>query len=623
MNNDKLLKVTFMPDGIEVFVPEGTLLSKAAVAAGTLIETPCGGVATCGKCRVIVSGGCDEPSLTERKRLGECEIDNGIRLACQAKVTADAVVTIPDSSRSTVQKILSSGAMRECAISSGITKTFCQMSAPDLEDETAEFERLAACLSSHNIRLEPDLNVIRNLSKILRNSSYQVTAITRDEQLIAVEPGNTVADCCGIAYDLGSTTIVGYLMDLNTGRDLAVSSVMNPQMIYGDDLISRINFATTQEGGVGALQKVAVDALNRIAEEVAAAAGVDLSNIYKATVVGNTCMTHLLLGIDPSSLGQSPYVPSVCADMTVSAQKLGITISPQSPVTILPNVAGFVGSDLVGVLLAGEWIDNGRSRLAVDIGTNGEMALLHNGQTYACSAAAGPAFEGAGISCGMRGAPGAIDSVRIGDSVEITTIQNKPPLGLCGSGLVDAIAQMLDMGVIDNTGRMLSPAEAVALSPALRNRLIETQNGTGFVLAFKEESGNGKDVTITAGDVRRLQLAKGSIHAAIQTMIRAAGASDEMLDEILLAGAFGNYIRVESAIRIGLIPSIPADRVKSVGNAAGVGARLALLSDQEMRQARTLAESVNYIELAVSADYQAELMERMMFPLSQENGRVC
>lgn len=606
-----LVKVTFLPDAVDVFLPAGTLVSKAAAAAGIQIESPCGGVATCGKCRVNVASGCNEPAQTERKRLGEEAIAAGTRLACQARISTDAIITVPETSRSVVQKILSAASLRDCAVVSGITKSYCEMTPPSLNDETAEFERL---VNAQNQPVKPNLNVIKRLSHIFRDSDYHVTAVTYDDLLVAVEKGDTRDACYGIAYDLGSTTIVGYLMDLNTGKDVAVASVMNPQMVYGDDLVSRISFATTQEGGAEILRSVVVEALNRVVREAAESAGINCDNIHKATIVGNTCMTHLLLGIDTTSLGQSPYVPSVCADITLPAEELGLTISPQAPAIVLPNVAGFVGSDLVGVLLASEWKENGRTRLAVDIGTNGEMALLHEGKTYACSAAAGPAFEGAGISCGMRGGPGAIDSVKINEHVEITTIENRRPIGLCGSGLVDAVAQMLNAGIIDETGRMLSVDQSPNLPDALRERLIQTDSGVEFVLATKEESGNGKAITLKSQDIRKLQLAKGSIHAAIQTLIKAAGISDDNLDEILLAGAFGNYIRVESAIRIGLIPSIPIDRVQSVGNAAGAGARLALLSEAEMEYAVELAKSAHHLELAISSDYHMELMERMMFP---------
>lgn len=614
MKKSKLVKVIFEPDGTEVFVPAGTLLSKAAAAAGMPVENPCGGVGTCAKCRVIVSAGCEVPDASERRRLSDDDIAAGVRLACRTKVLGETRVKIPDSSRSLVQKILSAGVLRDCALMSGVCKYYCELAAPSLDDERAGFERLADYLASCNTRLRPNLCVTRGLSRVMKDAGYKVTAVTQDDVLIAIEPGDTTEHCYGIAFDLGSTTIVGYLMDLRTGEDVAVSAVMNPQMVYGDDLVSRISFATTQENGATVLQSVVVDALNRIIEEAAQSAGVNASSIYRATVVGNTCMTHLLLGIDVTSLGQSPFVPSVCADISLPAHELGLEINSEAAVVVLPNVAGFVGSDLVGVLLASEWADNGHTRLAVDIGTNGEMALLHKGQTYACSAAAGPAFEGAGISCGMRGAPGAIDRVRIGETVEITTIENRPAIGLCGSGLVDAIAGMLDAGIIDDTGRMLSPDSADALPPAVRQRLIETDNGVEFVLAKKDETGNGRNITLTGADIRHVQLAKGSIHAAIQTLIRAAGTTDDELSEILLAGAFGNYIRVESAIRIGLIPPVPKERVKSIGNAAGAGARLALLCEREMEQARRLARTARHLELGVSPDYQMELMERMMFP---------
>lgn len=614
MNSSKLIKIVFEPDGTEVFVPAGTLLSKAAAAAGLAIETPCGGMGTCGKCKVAVNGHVSEPDAGEKRRLSDQEMESGIRLACRTQVLGDLTVTIPDTSRSLVQKILSHGVLRECTIHTGVSKIYCELPQPSLEDERAEFERLADCLRAQDIEAVPNLNTVRGISGVVREAGYKVTAIMHGSELIAVEAGDTTAECLGMAYDLGSTTIVGYLMDLNTGQELGVSAVMNPQMVYGDDLISRINFATTQENGAQLLQSSVIDAFNRIAETACNAAGVSTDRIYKATVVGNTCMTHLLLGIDVTSLGQSPYVPSVCHDITTTASGLGLAFSPEAKVTVLPNVAGFVGSDLVAVLVSSLWEYEGSTRLAVDIGTNGEMALFHDGKTFVCSAAAGPAFEGAGISCGMRGGPGAIDSVKIDNDVEITTIDNRRPVGICGSGLVDAVAQMLEVGIVDEGGRMLSPADAGSLPQELRERLIETGSGVEFVLATAHESGSGKALTLTQADIRHLQLAKGSIHAAIQTLIKTAGITDADLAEILLAGAFGNYIRVESAIRIGLIPAVPRNKVLSIGNAAGAGARLALLSVHEMDTARQLARKAIHLELAVSPDYQMELMERMMFP---------
>ncbi|MEN6356224.1 MAG: ASKHA domain-containing protein [Armatimonadota bacterium] len=608
------MKVIFEPDGMEVFIPSGTLLSRAAAAAGRAIETPCGGMGICGKCRIIVHGNVSAPDTAERERLTDDELASGLRLACMTSALGDVSVEIPDSSRSLVQKILSKGVHKECAVLSNVTKVYCELTAPSLDDEQAEFERLASCLESRDIHLQPNFNIIRTLSAHMRRANYKITAVVYSDELIGIEPDDTTDKCYGIAYDLGSTTIVGYLMDLTTGEELAVSSVMNPQMVYGDDLVSRISFATTEKDGAKILRSAAIGALNRIAHDLSGSAGISLENVYKVTVVGNTCMTHLLLGIDTTSLGQSPYVPTLCTGITLRSRDLGIETGPESKIVILPNIAGFVGSDTVGVLLSSMYEDNGSTRLAVDIGTNGEMALMHNGHLYVCSAAAGPAFEGAGISCGMRGAPGAIDSVIIDGDVHITTIHNMPPIGICGSGLVDAVAQMLDAGIINESGRMVSSKDAVGLPEAIRERLIETQQGVEFVLATEKQSGSGKATTITAGDIRHMQLAKGSIHAAIQTLVKTAGISDSDLDQILLAGAFGSYIRVESAIRIGLIPDISPDKVVSIGNAAGAGAKLALLCEKEMELGRQLARMAEHVELAVSPYYQMELMERMMFP---------
>jgi len=614
MTKNKLVNVVFEPEGTVSRVPSGTLISKAAAAAGRPIEVPCGGIGVCGKCRVIVSGSVSAPDATELHHISASDIVDGVRLACKTKIIGDCHVSIPEYSRSVVQKILSHGELRECALNSGVTKLHCILNKPSLDDETAEFERLAMCLSDKGVDISPSLEVIRDMSAAMKSAGYDITAVICGDELIAVEPGDTCGKSYGVAFDLGSTSVVGFLMDLETGDELAVHSIMNPQMVYGDDLISRILFATTQENGRTILQSTAVDAMNRIIESLCKKSKLHPGNIYKITVVGNTCMSHLLLGIDVNSLGQAPYVPSICRDIEVNAKSLGLSVSPCAKVYVLPNIAGFVGSDTVGVMLASMWEDNGHTRLAVDIGTNGEMALTHKAQTFVCSAAAGPAFEGAGISCGMRGGSGAIDSVVISDQVYITVIGSRKPIGLCGSGLVDAVAQLLEAGIVDESGRMQSADEVPGLSDVVRERLIQGANGLEFILATKTESGNGKTISLKESDIRHLQLAKGSIHAAIRSIISWAGADIDDVSEIMLAGAFGNYIRVESAIRIGLIPDVGIENVSSIGNAAGAGSRLALLCDHEMATARKLAATAKHLELAVSPAYQMELMDQMMFP---------
>jgi uncharacterized 2Fe-2S/4Fe-4S cluster protein (DUF4445 family) len=608
----QLAKVRFETDDVEIHVPIGTTVAEAALIAGCAVETPCGSMGICGKCRVIVRDGVSLPDASEKRLLSETDISDGVRLACKTRIQGDTNVSIPDTSRSIMQKILCTGVARQVTPQSNVTKAYTEAPEPTLLDERAEFERIVDNIGMKAADITVDLSLARQISSIVREAGYRVTAILAGQELLALEAGDTTSSKYGVAFDLGSTTVVGYLVDLNTGHEVAVASTTNPQMAYGDDLISRINFAA-EPHGMDYLTKAAVDAMNRITRQLTTSAGIQARSIYEATVVGNSCMTHILLGIDPSTLGQSPYVPTLCREMTVHAREIGLKINPRGLIQILPNVAGFVGSDLVAVLLASMWEDDGHTRLAVDIGTNGEMALRHNGRTFACSAAAGPAFEGARISCGIRGGPGAIDSVRIADTVVISTINNRKPRGICGSGLVDAVAEMLKAGIIDEMGRLLDPDEVGALPSAVRQRLIIGEHGTEFVLVEAGRTADGKALTLTQRDVRQLQLAKGSIHAAIRTLLNVAGAEISDISELLLAGAFGNYIRKESAVRIGLVPELPIERITSVGNAAGTGAKLALLSVKERALACSLAAETEHVELANHPDYQNEFIEMMLF----------
>lgn len=614
----ELVKVRFEPDGIEIFVSAGTTISKAALAAGSAVEMTCGGMGTCGKCRVEITGTVSEPDSVEKRLIGSEDLAHGIRLACRARIEGETTVVVPTASRSLVQKILSHGIFHDVHVDPKVQKAYVVLPKPSLDDERGEFERLAAGLIMYDIDSMIGVHMARELPKILREADYKVTAVVSENWLIAVEPGDTVRQNYGIAFDLGSTTVAGYLIDLNTGHEVAVASAMNPQMAYGDDLVSRINFAMTDPNGLDFLRGASIDVLNRVVKQLVEREGIDSNHVYEVTLVGNTCMTHLFLGLDVSTLGLSPYVPTICRQIVVRGEESGLMVNPGARVHVLPNVAGFVGSDLVGVVLAALREDEGQTKLTVDVGTNGEMALMHNGRLYACSAAAGPAFEGARISCGMRGAPGAIDSVRITDRVEITTIEDRKPLGLCGSGLLDAVAEMLDAGIVDCSGRMISSADTGYLPAAVRERLIEVDGQPEFVLATAEESARHEQITLTQRDIRQLQLAKGSLRAAIETMLGVAGIKSGALDEISLAGAFGNYIRVESAVRIGMLPPIDLEKIVPIGNAAGAGAKLALISVGERERASRLAERIQHIELAGHPEYENEFMENMMFPECRE-----
>ena len=619
--------VVFEPDGRRVEVPAGTPLLEAAGAAGIALETPCGGYGVCGKCKVELTQGSTEPDPDEIRLLTEQERAQGLRLACRRQVCQDTVVTIPEASRARVQQILFRGEQRQTALRPAVRKIFAAVPPPSLEDQRGDWERLEAALRKAGAEpLTPadqiglDVAVAQNLPQILREADAAVTAVLSGEapfyRLIALEPGDTTERLLGLAFDIGTTTVVGYLLDLRTGSELAVASAMNEQVALGDDVVSRIKHAREHPEGRQQLQQEILQVLRNLISHCSHHAGISETQIYDATVVGNTCMHHLFLGLDPTYLGELPYVPAVRGSFALSARELGLPLCPGAQVFCLPNIAGFVGADTVGVLLAHLWEHREGTHLAMDIGTNGEIVLSHKGHLWACSAAAGPAFEGARISCGMRGSPGAVSQVSLNEKVDFTTIDHQEARGLCGSGLVDAVAEMLEAGIVDPRGRLLGPDDVPHLPPAVRDRLAG--NGAGeaqFILVPAEESATGKPLTLTQRDLRELQLAKGSLAAALQTLLKIAGVTVEDLQTHYLAGGFGNYLNQASAQRIGLLPpELPPERIEGVGNAAGVGAKLALLSLDERRRAEEIAQNVEHVELATNMDYQMIFMETMLFP---------
>ncbi len=644
-SNQVGLEVTFEPDGRRVRVTEPMTLYQAARLAGIDLETPCGGLGICGKCKVELIKGHSEITADERRLLTEHELSKGIRLACRHQVSEETIAYIPEDTRSLVQQILASGASRQVGLNPAVRKVHRRVPLPSLADQRSDLTRLKESIANGAL----DLELLRELPSILRAADGSVTAVLHHsntptcQHSIALESGDTSAHCYGMAFDIGTTTVVGYLMDLNTGHELAIASAMNAQTAYGDDLVSRIKHAVETERGRKQLRTAILKVVNDIIDEVSKTAGVSPQQIYETVVVGNTCMTHLFLGIDPAPLGFAPYVPVVQQAVRVPSRQLGVKMNPHGFVHVLPNIAGFVGADTVGVLVTlweklgmaegerqatagndGEHLSSPvvsrrcLTSLVVDIGTNGEIVLCHARRLLACSAAAGPAFEGARISCGMRGAPGAISSVHLNETVEYTTIDERPPRGICGSGLIDAVAQMLEVGILEASGRMATADEAAKISHLngdLRQRLITVDNERQFVLAFAEESATGKPITLSQRDVRQLQLAKGSICAAIRTLLKIAGVAPQEIDAVYLAGAFGTYLSKENALRIGLLPpEIPPDRIHPVGNAAGAGAKLALLSLEERQLADTIAQNVEHIELCTNLEYADTFMETMAFP---------
>ena len=628
------VKVTLLPENIEIWVSKGETLSEVLLLAGYALETPCAGRGICGKCKVqVVAASQDKASAdqlelyaSEWQHLSLPEIQQGYRLACLMQIQEDLQVWLSPEFRQVLKKTMEitvPGNEASFPFKPLVQKVFLEMSRPTLEDRMGDWERIERSLLEKGFLpvanqlengLQLDGEVLRMLPSILRTNDYRITAVLYDGKLIAVEEGNTTDQMYGVALDIGTTTMVGALVDLKTGEQLGVASLTNPQRSFGADIISRISFGSQGLKQLQELQSLLVDAVNQILQELTAGVGINQEEIYEAVVVGNTVIHHLFLGLDPTYLGQGPYVPVVTRPLRVKARKLKVNILGSGYLYLLPNIAGFVGGDAVGVILSTRLHQSSEIQLAVDIGTNGEIVLGSAQRLLACSTAAGPAFEGARIKHGMRAAYGAIERVTFNDEVKNSVIGSVLPVGISGSGLIDAVAEMLRVGIIDAAGRMLEPTELPAdLPAALRTRAVEA-NHREFVLVPKEATASGQAICITQEDIRELQLAKGAIAAGIWILIKEMGISKEQITQVFLAGAFGSCINPVSAQAIGLIPNLPPGRVATVGNAAGAGAQLALLSSSARKQAAKIAKDVEYIELSARTDFQEAFLAAMYFP---------
>lgn len=611
--SDKQLRVTFEPCGRCVYVLPGTMVLEAAARAGLTIETPCGGGGTCGKCRVQITTGARDAAQADADAFDADELDAGWRLACQTLVDSDTVAAVPDSSRfGAAQQILTeSGSGDDVELMPAVRKVFVELGEPSLEDDAPDLLRLEREVG----RFKTDLDLLRRLSGMMRSSGFKGTAVLANHHLIDFEPGDTTDKCFGLAFDVGTTTVVGVLLDLRSGRELAVGSDINPQVSYGDDVLSRIQRAQSGESGLNELRDAVLGLVGRMIETMCGQAGVDRGNIYEIVFSGNTTMEHLLCGVDPSQLGHVPFVPAYARGLDLSASDVGVSIHPAGRAYVFPVIGGFVGGDTVAGLLATGLADRDGAVLMVDIGTNGEIVLASEGRLWAASTAAGPAFEGARISCGMRAGQGAVEKVLFDHDVRVSVIGNTDPIGLCGSGLIDLAAELLRCGIVSSQGRLLSGAQLPSdLPDALRRRVVAGDDGSvSFVLAGAE--GNRAAVSLTQRDVREIQLATGAIRAGINILLRNAGLTCGDLSLVLIAGGFGSFIRRSRAQRIGLLPAgIEHRLIQYVGNASLNGARWALLSMASRRAAEDLARRTIHVELSMDTNFQMEFAEAMIFP---------
>ena len=606
--------VTLLPEGQSVEAPVGTTLREALAGAGVTVTAPCGGDGTCGKCRVEVSGeqdGVTPVTVSERAFLTSEQLASGVRLSCEARVHGDVQVTVPAASRASEMRVLLGGTTRKVAAEPAVTKTAVTMSPQTLDEAYSSLEHLRRCGDLRS-DLRADLDLLRAFPGILGASEGSVTAVARGDRLLALEVGDTSDRCFGVALDLGTTTVVATLLDLTSGREMGFASTVNRQTAHGHDVIGRINVTLEKSDGLEMLRLGAVESLNDVIDQVTDRAGVRRDEVYEATVVGNATMMHIFLGISPASLGKLPYIATVGDAVEVPAAELGLPLNPSAYAYVLPNIAGFVGADTVAAILAaGLDEDDGRVRMVADIGTNCEIALRMGERLIVTSTPAGPAFEGARISSGMYAAPGAIEEVRIDGDVACKVIGGGAPRGLCGSGLVDVGAELLRTGVVDYTGRMLPPDEQDGELPeALRRRLIERGSDLAFLLIASE---TGEPIALTQRDFRELQLAKAAIRTGIDLLVERAGLRVDDLDEFCVAGGFGNYLDRGNAIRLGLIPGLPMEKLRFIGNGALVGAKLALLSGTMRNRGAQVAREAEHLQIAGTPDFQMRFSEAMLF----------
>ena len=598
-----------------VRVPYGVTLFDAASWNGIAIDSTCGGHGTCKKCKVRITDGEVPVDTLDPRAFSPDELRGGWRLACRAIATHDLAVEVPPLT--TRPKAATVGVGRQVILRPAVQKRYLELAEPNLADQASDLERVLAQLDDLEPRAE--LSVLKTLGRTLREADYKVTAVVVDDVLIAVEPGDTTARRFGIAFDLGTTTVVATLLDLSTGAPAGVESTLNAQQPFGADVITRISATMMDPGNLDKLQNLARETLAELAQAVCAQGGVEPHEVYEVAVAGNATMTHLVLGIDPEPLGMAPFIMATRLYPEVLAADLGLAgiVHPRARAVVFPAFGAYVGGDITAGLLASGMDRDARVRLFVDIGTNCEIVLGNRDWLLATAAPAGPAFEGAAIRCGMRAADGAIEVVTMTpDELTLKVIGDAEPQGLCGSGLVDAVTGLVKVGLLDSSGRFVPEERAAVIAPGLAGRLTTIGKERVFVLHWRgpEESAAEDSIYLSQRDVRELQFAKAAIATGWQILLEEAGLETADVKQVLLAGSFGSYLSPASAIRIGLVPKVPVMRVVSAGNVAGEGAKMALLSLRERAGGLALLEEVRYVELSDRADFNDRFVEQLPFP---------
>ena len=625
--------VIFQPSGRRGKVEEGKSLLTASHELGVDIEAPCGAHKVCGKCKVKIETGFFEkfgidskienlsPLTEEEKKILKAEeLTENYRLACATLIQGDVLIFVPEESRKADQVVLDTGKERVFKLDPAVKNYYVEMTKATLDDHRDDLQRLQDALKAEFglDNLSIDYFALRELPNVIREQDWKVTAsVLYDREIIDVKPG-FAQKWYGIGIDVGTTTVAAYLCDLKTGQMLIKDGMMNPQVRYGEDVLSRITYAMMNDDGRDKLHDSIIEGINTLASRMTEKVGLTPNDVVEITLVFNTAMHHCLLNLEPKFMGRAPFAPAISVPFDVKARDLGININKSANIHVLPVEAGFVGPDNVAVLIAEEpYKQDEEMRLLIDIGTNGEIDLGNSKKLLSTSCATGPALEGAQIKFGMRAAPGAIEKLRIDpETLECTyrVIGDEKwhgrgskgnAKGICGSGIIDMVAEVFKAGIINKTGRFNVKLES--------DRIRKDENGKPeYVMVFAEDSGIGKDITVTQGDIRAVQLAKSALYVGAKMLMRHLGV--DKIDRVTLAGAFGSFIDQESSMVIGMFPNCDLSKVHAVGNAAGDGAQAALLDKGKRIEARDVAASVEFIETAMEHDFQERFAEAMAFP---------
>jgi uncharacterized 2Fe-2S/4Fe-4S cluster protein (DUF4445 family) len=602
------VKLDFAPSNQSFNVPPGVSVFDAASWNGIAIDSTCGGHGTCKKCKVQITEGIVPISRLDIRAFSQEELNNGWRLACVARATENLAITVPPMT--TRPKAATVGVGRQVILRPAVQKRYLELTEPTLHDQRPDIQRVKDTIDDLEVNVE--FQVLQKLPTVLRQNNFKVTAVVVDDLLIDIEPGDTTDKRFAIAYDLGTTTVVATLLDLNSGTPVAVKSMLNMQQPFGADVISRISATMLDENALERLRLAAQSTLSELTNEVIKEAGISPNNVYEIAIAGNATMVQLVLGVDPEPVGVAPFITASQNWPVLNAKEFGIEIHPGARAYIFPSFGAYVGGDIVAGVLASGMDRDKRVRLFIDVGTNCEIVLSDGNKILTTAAPAGPAFEAASIKCGMRAADGAIEVVKITkDGVSLQVIGDVEPQGMCGSGLVDAVAELAKIGVLDQSGRFVTQEVMEKEFPKLSARLINLEtNEKAFILHGEK---NDPLVYLTQRDVRELQFAKASIATGWRLLMEQLKLNDEDIQQVLLAGSFGSYLSPASAIQIGLVPKIPVMRIVSAGNVAGEGAKMVLLSQPERNGATALLNEVEYVELSDRADFNDKFVEQLGF----------